>query len=135
MLFYLLKNKKLMTLWINSLLETFKKFYRFFITNWIYWNFRATCGYINRFFSLKILFQLLSGSTIVFPRLTDSDSIAKSIIIGIDLSLIVPRIEYLAIPTEYINDIAIIKTNNGEPIFCHLIQRNIEVEINRQILP
>jgi len=43
-----------------------------------------------------------------------------------ELSLIDPRIEYLAIPKAFINDKAIIKTNNGEPIFRHLIQRKIE---------
>ena len=43
-----------------------------------------------------------------------------------ELSLIDPRIEYLAIPKAFINDKAIINTNNGEPIFRHLIQRKIE---------
>ena len=43
-----------------------------------------------------------------------------------ELSLIDPRIEYLAIPKAFINDKAIIKTSNGEPIFRHLIQRKIE---------
>ena len=52
-----------------------------------------------------------------------------------ELSLIDPRIEYLAIPKEFINDKAIIKTSNGEPIFRHLIQRKIEVQINIIMLP
>ena len=52
-----------------------------------------------------------------------------------ELSLIDPRIEYLAIPKEFINDKAIIKNSNGEPIFCHLIQRKIEVQINIIMLP
>ena len=43
-----------------------------------------------------------------------------------ELSLIDPRIEYLAIPKEFINNIAVIKTSKNEPIFRHLIQRNIE---------
>ena len=52
-----------------------------------------------------------------------------------ELSLIDPRIEYLAIPKEFINDKAIIKTSNDEPIFRHLIQRKIEVQINKIMLP
>tara|TARA_B100000795_G_scaffold89909_1_gene65430 strand:+ start:153 stop:371 length:219 start_codon:yes stop_codon:yes gene_type:complete len=52
-----------------------------------------------------------------------------------ELSLIDPRIEYLAIPKEFINDKATIKTSNVEPIFRHLIQRKIEAQINRHMLP
>jgi hypothetical protein len=48
-----------------------------------------------------------------------------------ELSLIDPRIEYLAIPKEYINDITIIKISNGAPIFRHLIQRKIEVKTKK----
>ena len=51
-----------------------------------------------------------------------------------ELSLIDPRIEYLAIPKEFINDKAIIKTSNGEPIFRHIIQRKIDVQININII-
>ena len=52
-----------------------------------------------------------------------------------ELSLIDPRIEYLAIPKELINDKTIIKTSNGEPIFRHLFQRKTEAQINRIMLP
>ena len=48
-----------------------------------------------------------------------------------ELSLIDPRIEYLAIPKEYINDITIIKISNGAPIFRNLIQRKIEVQTKK----
>ena len=52
-----------------------------------------------------------------------------------ELSLIDPRIEYLAIPKEYINDITIIKISNGVPIFRHLIQRKIEVQTKKHRPP
>ena len=52
-----------------------------------------------------------------------------------ELSLIDPRIEYLAIPKKFINDKAIIKTIKSEPIFRHLIQRKIEAQINRIMHP
>ena len=48
-----------------------------------------------------------------------------------ELSLIDPRIEYLAIPKEFINNKAVIKTSKNEPIFRHLLQRKIETQINR----
>jgi len=54
---------------------------------------------------------------------------------GMELSLIDPRIEYLAIPKEYINDITIIKISNGTPIFRHLIQRKIEVQTKKHRPP
>jgi len=54
---------------------------------------------------------------------------------GMELSLIGPRIECLAIPKEYINDITIIRISNGAPIFRHLIQRKIEVQTKKHRYP